>query len=58
MKLKKCSDCKFSRGCPTYLEIRRTNRKSNLPIYIENEKLEAYNDMYANLCFLYEYREE
>ena len=53
MEIKKCSDCKFSRGCPIYLKIRQSNRKSNLIIYIPNEKLEAYNDLYANICNLY-----
>ena len=53
MEIKKCSNCKFSRGCPIYLEIRRTNRKSNLITYMLNEELEAYNDLYANICNLY-----
>ena len=53
MEVKKCSDCRYSKGCPTFLEIRLTNRKGNLIIYMSNENLEAYNDLYANICYLY-----
>jgi len=53
MKLKKCSDCRFSRGCGIILAIRRSNRK-NLMIYLENELLESYSDIFANICHLYE----
>jgi hypothetical protein len=53
LELKKCSECRFSRGCPTILEIRRSNRKGNLRLYMKNETLEDYNDLYANLCSIY-----
>lgn len=56
--MKKCSDCKLSRRCPIYREIRRSNRKSHLIICISNEELEAYNELYANICNLYTHYKE
>lgn len=53
---KRCSDCKYSRGCLTLLAIRRNNR-SKLLVYIKNEDLEEYNELYANICKLYKKEE-
>ncbi|KKM96849.1 hypothetical protein LCGC14_1173900 [marine sediment metagenome] len=58
LKIKKCLNCKFARGCPVYLAIRRINRKGNLIVYMKNEELEAYNDLYANICNLYKHKED
>jgi len=55
-KLKKCSDCRYLRGCGISLAIKRSNRK-NLMIYLENELLESYSDIFANICHLYKKEE-
>ena len=53
MEIRKCSDCKFSRECEVYINIRRINRKGNLIVCMTNEDLEVYNDLYANICDIY-----
>lgn len=50
---RRCVNCSFSRTCSMYRNLRRIIRSSVLPIYLENEKMEEYIDLFALICPTY-----
>jgi len=53
-----CSNCKNAIGCELLDNIKRIIRSSMLSVYIRNDRIDLFIDLYANLCTEYEEKGE
>ena len=50
IKMIDCEECKFSKNCDMFNNIKRIIRASNLRTYVSNNRMELFIRLYANIC--------